>query len=90
MSLPLIGITPLLRSSDTSAHKATAAEIHDACLKYGFFYLDISAYVDPSEPEELATLARSFFSLPQGEKDKISLLSNDNVRGEFFSDAHHT
>ncbi len=81
MSLSIIDIAPFLRSSDPSGHKAAAAEIHDASLKQGFFYLDISAYVDPSEPEELATLARSFFSLPQGEKDKISLLNNDNVRG---------
>ncbi|KDQ25785.1 hypothetical protein PLEOSDRAFT_1097555 [Pleurotus ostreatus PC15] len=43
MSLPIIDIAPFLRTSDSSARKATSAEIHDACLRYGFFYLNISA-----------------------------------------------
>ncbi|KAG9227566.1 hypothetical protein CCMSSC00406_0000788 [Pleurotus cornucopiae] len=81
MSLPIIDIGPFLKSSDPSVREATAAEIHSACLNYGFFYLNISAYADPSEPEELTTLARSFFSLAQEEKDKISLGSNDKARG---------
>ena len=42
-------------------------------LEYGFFYLDITKYADPSEPEELTKLAREFFALPQHEKDKIAL-----------------
>lgn len=81
MSLPIIDIAPFLNSSDPSVREATAAEIHNACFNYGFFYLNISAYADPSEPEELATLARSFFSLAQEEKDKISLGNNDKTRG---------
>jgi len=58
-----------------------SAALHDACVQYGFFYLDISSYVDQSETDELTRLAREFFSLPQGEKDKISLKNEDYARG---------
>jgi len=55
--------------------------LHSACLQFGFFYLDISAYIDPAVPEELATLARRFFASSQEEKDKLSLSNQDHARG---------
>ncbi|KAI0785258.1 Clavaminate synthase-like protein [Abortiporus biennis] len=79
-ALPIIDITPFLHQ-DHHGRLSTAAAIHAACLEYGFFYLDISKYVDPSEPEELTRLAREFFALPQEEKDKISLKNEDHARG---------
>ncbi|KAG7443057.1 Clavaminate synthase-like protein [Guyanagaster necrorhizus] len=85
MSLPIIDILPYLeddRSTDNEAQRReVAAKIHNACVDYGFFYLNISSYVDPQEPEELIALARQFFSLPQEEKDKISLRNEDQARG---------
>jgi hypothetical protein len=87
LSLPIINISPYLRDSDSSpsqleARQAVASALHRACLEYGFFYLDISAYVDPRDPMELTELAREFFSSPQEVKDKISIANQDYARGE--------
>ncbi|OBZ71720.1 hypothetical protein A0H81_08331 [Grifola frondosa] len=80
-ALPIINIEPYLHTHDGKGRISTAAALHAACLQYGFFYLDISTFVDPSEPEELARLAREFFALPQAEKDKITLANEDHARG---------
>ncbi|KAI0051154.1 Clavaminate synthase-like protein [Auriscalpium vulgare] len=80
-NLPIISIAPWLNGADAPGRLSTAAALHAACLEFGFFYLDISSFVDPEEPEELAKLAREFFSLPQEEKDKIWLGHQDHARG---------
>ncbi|KAF8517425.1 hypothetical protein BU17DRAFT_49951 [Hysterangium stoloniferum] len=84
-TLPIISIAPYLSPAVDDAarrlRRETSAALHDACLKYGFFYLDISAYVDTSETDELVRLAREFFALPQVEKDLLSLKNEDNARG---------
>ncbi|KAJ7069800.1 Clavaminate synthase-like protein [Mycena amicta] len=84
-NLPIINIAPYLRPAqepeDFAARKATSDALHDACLRFGFFYLDISAFVENSVPEELTALAREFFSQPQEVKDRISLTKQDNARG---------
>lgn len=81
-TLPIIDVAPLLDvGHDSELRASTCAALHDACVQYGFFYLNISAYIDPSEPEQLTELARLFFSLPQEEKDKLSLRNEDNARG---------
>ncbi|KAJ7212124.1 Clavaminate synthase-like protein [Mycena pura] len=83
--LPIINIASYLRTSqnpeDIAARQATSEALHSACLQFGFFYLDISEYIDPGIPEELATLAHQFFALPQEEKDKLSISNQDNARG---------
>ncbi|KAJ6584970.1 hypothetical protein B0H19DRAFT_1107527 [Mycena capillaripes] len=81
MSLPIIDISPFLNTNDAAARKATSEALHSACLQYGFFYLKLDSYVDPAVPEELTTLARQFFALPQEEKDKLSLSNQDHARG---------
>lgn len=84
LSLPIINISPyFLQASPKveSQRAAVSAAIHAACRDFGFFYLDISAIVDPREPEELTELAREFFNSPQEEKDKISLSIQDHARG---------
>lgn len=81
-ALPIIDIAPWLEGPDSHKGRlSTSAAIHAACLEYGFFYLDVSSLIDPSEPEELAELARQFFKQPQEEKDKISLSREDHARG---------
>lgn len=80
-SLPIINIAPYLNENDKAGRLSTSAALHAACLEYGFFYLDISQFIDPSEPEELTKLAREFFALPQGEKDKIGMANQDHARG---------
>ncbi|KAA1470004.1 Clavaminate synthase-like protein [Dentipellis sp. KUC8613] len=80
-TLPVISIEPWINSHEKKGRLSTAAAIHAACLDFGFFYLDISSYIDPSEPEDLSQLAREFFALPQEEKDKLSLGNQDHARG---------
>ncbi|KAF5377963.1 hypothetical protein D9615_006707 [Tricholomella constricta] len=82
-ALPIIDIAPFLNqdSKDAKLRASTAAALHKACIEYGFFYLDISAYVDPAVPEHLTQLGRQFFALPQEEKDALSLKNQDYARG---------
>lgn len=84
-TLPIIDISPYLGTDNHSKRISTSAALHAACLEYGFFYLDISKYVDPGEPEELTKLAREFFGLPEEEKDKIALRNQDGARGKLGS-----
>ncbi|THU94910.1 Clavaminate synthase-like protein [Dendrothele bispora CBS 962.96] len=84
--LPIISITPYLldpssRDDVEERRAATSNALHRACRDYGFFYLDISAFVDPREPDDLTKLGRAFFSLPQEEKDKLALKNQDHARG---------
>jgi isopenicillin N synthase-like dioxygenase len=80
-ALPIIHIAPWIEGHDHKGRLSTAAAIHAACLEFGFFYLDVSSYVDPREPEELARLAHEFFSLPTEEKESISISKQDHARG---------
>ncbi len=91
-TLPIIDIAPWVNEHDhkDSDRLSTAAAIHSACLEYGFFYLDITSFVAPEEPEELFRLARQFFGLPQEEKDKISLNKQDRARGTLQSHISHS
>lgn len=83
--LPIIDVAPLLNSDpkNTELRVTTAKALHSACIEYGFFYLNIEAYVNTSEPEELSLLGRQFFSLPQAEKDQLSLKNQDYARGMY-------
>ncbi|KAF9046441.1 Clavaminate synthase-like protein [Panaeolus papilionaceus] len=80
--LPVIDIAPLLNpNSDKNSKAAVSATLHSACVDYGFFYLNLDAYIDRTETEELARLGKEFFSLPQDEKDKLSIKNQDYARG---------
>ena len=86
-TLPIIPIKPWLPSSyaspNTLADKAAVSKaLHKACLIYGFFYLDISAFAPKEETDELESLARQFFALDQNTKDEISISKSDRARGE--------
>ncbi|OCH91861.1 Clavaminate synthase-like protein, partial [Obba rivulosa] len=81
-ALPIINLAPWLNpTGDGKGRISTSAALHAACLQYGFFYLDISSYVDPEEPAELVRIAREFFALPQEEKEKLALKNSDGARG---------
>jgi isopenicillin N synthase-like dioxygenase len=81
-TLPIIDLSSYFTDGSPEARTSASAALHAACIDYGFFYLDISKYVDVSEPEALTSLARQFFELPQAEKDKIGLANQDGARGE--------
>ena len=69
-ALPIISIAPYLSSTSTdSEREAVSRALHAACRDYGFFYLDISSLVEPSQTHDLLDLARRFFFLPQEQKD---------------------
>ncbi|KAG6816809.1 hypothetical protein H0H87_002778 [Tephrocybe sp. NHM501043] len=82
-ALPIISIAPFLSQDPSGAElrASTATVLHEACVEYGFFYLDISAYVDPAVPARLADLGRDFFYLSQEEKDLIALKNEGGARG---------
>ncbi|KAG6830023.1 hypothetical protein H0H92_002551 [Tricholoma furcatifolium] len=82
-ALPIIDIASFLNQDPSQAElrASTAAALHKACVEYGFFYLDISTYVDPAVPAHLAELGREFFHLSQDEKDTIALKNQDGARG---------
>ena len=65
-ALPIIDISPYLTPGNQDRRLSTSAKLHSACLEYGFFYLDISKYIDPAEPEELTRLARCQYESPTG------------------------
>lgn len=83
-TLPIIDISPYLETGNHHKRISTSAALHAACLEYGFFYLDISKYVDPEEPAELTRLARQFFALSEEEKNQIALRNEDGARGTSF------
>ena len=89
-TLPIIDISPWVHPASDKhrghcgGRASTAAALHAACLTYGFFYLDISSYVDEGEMEELASLARKFFALPDDVKERLALANQDGARGEHF------
>ncbi|KAJ7109721.1 hypothetical protein C8R43DRAFT_1091703 [Mycena crocata] len=85
LKLPIIDIQPYLdhnQGDNAAARQATSQALHEACVKFGFFYLNIS-HIDHGAAEELTTLARQFFALGQEEKDKLSLSNQDNARGSY-------
>jgi len=55
--------------------------MHNACITYGFFYLDLTGFATREETEKLRTLAREFFGLPREEKEKIWIGNGDWARG---------
>lgn len=87
-SLPVIDIGPWVHPAEehyrghNGGRHSTSAALHAACLTYGFFYLDISSYASQAEMDELAQLAREFFSLPQEQKDELALANQDGARGK--------
>ena len=87
LTLPIIDIHPYLVSTPENQPErlAVSKALHEACRDYGFFYLKISDITSQQDAHELLELGREFFSLPQEEKDKISLRNSDKARGKRLS-----
>ncbi len=68
-ALPVIDIAPLL-DGDLPARRAVAAEIREACLGTGFFYITGHGVPEAVIAETFA-VARTFFALPEGQKARI-------------------
>ncbi|BGO90317.1 hypothetical protein NBRC10512_005560 [Rhodotorula toruloides] len=85
LTLPNIDISPFLGERTPSsllARQATAAQVHDACTRYGFFYLSgIESVVSQEEMDEGLSVAREFFGRPEEEKAKLRIKKGDGARG---------
>lgn len=77
--IPIIDIQGLI-SNDLKSAKNTAREINRACLDNGFFYISNHG-VDQDLIDDLMRVAKDFFSLPQVEKEKISIKNSFASRG---------
>ncbi|KAK5220442.1 hypothetical protein LTR99_009677 [Exophiala xenobiotica] len=81
-SLPVIDIAPYLDPNSAPTQRAaTAHAVDHACREFGFFYL-IGHGIPEELRQEMLRLGHEFFSLPQAEKDEISVFNSmDRVRG---------
>ena len=69
-SLPIVDISPLVSGgADT---RAVAAQIREACRRYGFFYI-VGHGVDDSLQSKLQRLSRQFFAQPLEKKLAIRM-----------------
>lgn len=69
-SVPVVDVGPLVGTSADAS--ATAGAIDAACREFGFFYI-VGHGISTQLQADLDALARQFFSLPGGEKDRIAM-----------------
>ena len=82
-SLPVIDVAPLVGDGPEAGQRAVAAEIDDACRRYGFFYItghgvreELQARLDGS--------ARAFFALSEDQKAAMAMVHGGRAwRGWF-------
>ncbi|KAF9741305.1 hypothetical protein PMIN06_002036 [Paraphaeosphaeria minitans] len=86
MSLPVLDISPFLDASSTpESRQQVAHSINHACTEFGFFYLTGHG-IPQTKLEEIISLARQFFALPNEQKNGIKrhdagLEGGDGARG---------
>lgn len=80
--IPLIDIAAFT-TNDEQGMKQTAKQLHDACRKHGFFYVQNHG-VEIQLQSELERVTRDFFALDEAEKMKIHMmLGGKAIRGYF-------
>lgn len=77
--LPIIDLSGL-RSENTEARRAVAAELGRACRTVGFFYVKNHGIPDATAAGIFAA-AQRFFAEPAAEKDKLSIKRSPHNRG---------
>jgi isopenicillin N synthase-like dioxygenase len=77
--IPEIDVAPMA-GTDLDARRAVAAELRQACLEVGFFYVTGHS-VDPTVVEAAFTSTERFFALPAEDKAAVSILHSDKLRG---------
>lgn len=81
MSLPVVDVSPLL--SDGPGSAAVAEQIGRACREYGFFY--VAGHGVPSTlVSQLDTASRTFFALPEAEKQRIAMVHGGRAWRGYF------
>ena len=77
-SLPLLDLS-LLNGSETD-RQAFLADLRHAARDIGFFYLTGHG-IDPTLLEQIQTLSRQFFALPDEEKLAVAMVNSPHFRG---------
>ncbi len=82
MTLPIIDISPLLagEADDARRYQSTLAELREACVGPGFFYIKNYGATE-KQVRELFALSRRFFALPLEEKLHIENVHSAQFRG---------
>jgi isopenicillin N synthase-like dioxygenase len=78
-SLPVIDVSGLA-APDLFSRKRVAAQIREACLDKGFFYISGHG-INPELIEATVAASRAFFSLPMDAKMKLDLKASKASRG---------
>lgn len=82
MALPIIDISSYILEPfnfpPSPAQLSTSAQIHNACLEFGFFYITGLDIPSP-ELEEVLQLSKAFFTLPNAIKEELSITSKTNA-----------
>ncbi len=78
-SIPLIDFL-CLKSTDSAQRNEEIKKLDHACRDVGFFYLT-NTTIPKEELEGLLKAAKSFFALPQAEKESIDIKLSNNHRG---------
>ncbi|CAF0789244.1 unnamed protein product [Rotaria sp. Silwood1] len=83
-SLPIIDIGPLLLNDSNDIHQQeTAAQLHQACRTWGFFYVKNHG-IPMKLQEELIEFSRKFFSLPLENKMQIAMSKGGRAWRGYF------
>ena len=77
MEVPVVDLKDLVNGKDIVR---TSKEIHEACLKYGFFYV-VNSGISEDLQAKVFDATRQFFDLPLEKKQKIK--KGDGFRGYF-------
>jgi isopenicillin N synthase-like dioxygenase len=78
--LPIIDLTPFFRGDSLADRNLIAAEIRDACINIGFFYI-IGHNFSASEMQNSLAQGQRFFALPSDQKLKIAARNNPSNLG---------
>ncbi|PNH79759.1 isopenicillin N synthase family dioxygenase [Vibrio diazotrophicus] len=79
MTLPIIDISPL-NSDNKKDWQPVIQQIDSACRELGFFYV-IGHGIPQQQFDHIQSMANLLFSLPEEEKQKISIEKSSNHRG---------
>ena len=83
-TLPVIDVSALVSENPTEENlKKVAQAISDACQNWGFFYI-INHGVSEKLQEQLETLSKQFFALPEDVKMKIPMSNGGRAWRGFF------
>lgn len=81
-TLPVVDLSPFLLASTPAARAACASAVHNACLSFGFLYINgLDSVLSQEELGGSIAVARAFFNTPSAEKQKLRIRPGDGARG---------